>query len=188
MKSEIIEFLKFLKFFLLNFCLPIFILLLVCNLSGCTTKRRLKATTETKTEQTILNQKDSILTNIKNEIIETIDTSKQLTHNAEVMKVTIKEFDKQTNALSKETEYTKTNLYFSEDDKYFIEHGTFRDSTEERNFRNVVVDSSTESETKVDEKFSRKNKVAKCIGLSLLLLIFAFVTGSIIYKKIKSKF
>ena len=179
---------NFITIFVCWFCTPILIGVAISMLSGCTTKKRLKATTETKSEQTIQDRKDSSLTNIQNATIETIDTSKQRTHNAEVLKVTIKEFDTQTNALSKETEYTKTNLYFSEDDKYFVEHGSFRDSTEERNFRNVVVDSSTESETKVDEKFSRKNKVAKCIGLSLLLLIFAFVTGSIIYKKIKSKF
>ena len=183
---------NFITIFVCWFCTPILIGVAISMLSGCTTKKRLKATSETKVETTIQSKKDSSLITIKDVTVSTTDTTKKRTKNADIIQVrtTTKEFDTETNNIKKETitEYTKTSTYISDEDKYFFEHGEFKDSTESKNYHDVMIEDQKESTKSVDEKVERKNKIAKCIGLTLLLLIFCFVGGSIVYKKIKSKF
>lgn len=176
---------------LFRFCILIGFALIICIMCGCSTKKRMKATESMRSETNFI-QKDTLKeSNEKKFVVTTIDTTKKHTNKSEVVSITTteREYDKETSKISKEkqTKVTKSTTYISEDDLYFIQNGEFKDSTEINRYKETISNEMNESETETDEKMVRRNKIAKCIGLSLLLLIFLFVGGSIVYKKVKSK-
>lgn len=165
--------------------------LIICIMCGCSTKKRMKATESMRSETNFI-QKDTLKeSNEKKFVVTTIDTTKKHTNKSEVVSITTteREYDKETSKISKEkqTKVTKSTTYMSEDDLYFIQNGEFKDSTETNRYNETISNYIEEKEKETDEKMVRRNKIAKCIGLSLLLLIFIFVSGSIIYKKVKQK-
>lgn len=176
---------------LFRFCILIGFALIICIMFGCSTKKRMKATESMRNETNFV-QKDTLKeSNEKKLVVTTIDTTKKHTNKSEIVSITTteREYDKETSKISKEkeTKVTKSTTYISEDDLYFIQNGEFKDSTETNRYNETISSNSEEKEKETDEKMVRRNKIAKCIGLSLLLLIFIFVSGSIIYKKVKQK-
>ncbi len=162
----------------------IFLLLFIILFVSCNAKKRI-AQTDRVEEKTIVESKhDERTTERKESTINITDTSKKSEQKIEIVEIRRTEKDSSSEVT---TNYKKTTLYLSDEDKFLFKNGYLKDSTEVKRADDLDLYKVQNNKTEIKEKKQVNDRIIKTIAVCLLSFIVFFVIGTILYKKIRNK-
>ena len=169
------------KFKSITIVLLLIIFTLLCS---CNAKKRIAQTDRVEETTFVESKHDERTTERKESTINITDTSKKSEQKIEIVEIRRTAKDSTSEVV---TDYKKTTLYISDEDKFLFENGYLKDSTEVKNADDLELYKDKDNKTEIKEEKQVNDRIIKTIAVCLLSFIVLFVIGTILYKKIRNK-
>lgn len=160
------------------------LLIIFTLLCSCNAKKRIARTDKVDQTTHVESKHDEHKTERKESTINITDTSKKSEKKIEFVEIRKTEKDSTSEVV---TDYKKTTLFISDEDKFLFEYGYLKDSTEVKNADDLDLYQDKDNKTEIKEKKQVNDRIIKTIAVCLLSFIVWFVIGTILYKKIRNK-
>ena len=160
----------------------VLLLIIFTLLCSCNAKKRIARTDKVDQTTHVESKHDERTTERKESTINITDTTKKSEQKIEIVEIRRTEKDSTSEVV---TDYKKTTLFISDEDKFLFENGYLKDSTEVKNADDLVEKTTTEIESTQKETIQNKEKVSKILFLSIFLCLLLLVCGYVAYKNIK---